>query len=74
MYVVQYGITRDGLNQKSSSVYSGDDIIITNKTYSVELSGLIDNTTYHVQVLAINTAQDHCYKVYNTISDGDESR
>ena len=26
-------------------------------TYSVELSGLRDNTTYYVQVLATNTAQ-----------------
>ena len=53
---MQYGICIDGLNQKSSSVYSGDDISITKETYSVELSGLRDNTTYYIQVLATNTA------------------
>ena len=54
---MQYGTCGESLNQNSSSVYSGDDITITRKTYSVELSGLRDNTTYYVQVLATNTAQ-----------------
>ena len=56
-YIVQYGTSEDSLIQNSSSVYSGNDITITNKTYSVELSGLRDNTTYYVQVQATNTAQ-----------------
>ena len=56
-YIVQYGTSRESLNQNSSSAYSGDVTAITNKTYSVELSGLRDNTTYYVQVLATNTAQ-----------------
>ena len=57
MYLVQYGINREDLDQNSSVVYSGDDITITSKAYSVELSDLRDNTTYYVQVLATNTAQ-----------------
>ena len=56
-YIVQYGTCGESLNQNSSSVYSGDDITITRKTYSVVLSGLSANTTYYVQVLATNTAQ-----------------
>ena len=57
MYLVQYGINMEDLDQNSSSVHSGDDITITSKAYSVVLSGLRDNTTYYVQVLATNTAQ-----------------
>ena len=52
-YVVQYGTSRDSLIHNSSSTDSEEEVM----TYSVELSGLRDNTTYHVQVLATNTAQ-----------------
>ena len=49
-YVVQYGTSRDSLIH---STHSEEEVM----TYSVELSGLRDNTTYYVQVLATNTAQ-----------------
>ena len=52
-YVVQYGTSRDSLIHNSSSTNSEEEVM----TYSVELSGLRDNTTYYVQVLATNTAQ-----------------
>ena len=51
-YVVQYGTSRDSLIHNSSSTDSEEEVM----TYSVELSGLRDNTTYYVQVLATNTA------------------
>ena len=49
-YIVQYGTSEDSLIQNSNSIYSGNDITITNKIYSVELSGLRDNTTYYVHI------------------------
>ena len=52
-YVVQYGTSRDSLIHNSSSTDSKEEVM----TYSVELSGLRDNPTYYVQVLATNTAQ-----------------
>ena len=51
-YVVQYGTSRYSLIHNSSSTDSEEEVM----TYSVELSGLRDNTTYYVQVLATNTA------------------
>ena len=56
-YVVKYGTSQDTLIQNSSTIYSGDDITITDMTYSVKLSNLKENTTYYVQVVATNTAQ-----------------
>ena len=52
-YVVQYGTSRESLIHNSSRTHSEEDRV----TYSVQLSGLKDNTTYYVQVLATNTAQ-----------------
>ena len=52
-YVVQYGTSRDSLIHNSSSTDNEEEVM----TYSVELSGLRDSTTYYVQVLATNTAQ-----------------
>ena len=53
-YVVKYGTSQDTLIQNSSTIYSGDDLTITNITYSVKLK---ENTTYYVHVVATNTAQ-----------------
>ena len=55
-YVVKYGTSQDTLIQNSSTLYSGDNITITDMTYSVKLSNLKENTTYYVQVVATNTA------------------
>ena len=54
---MKYGTSQDTLIQNSSTIYSGDDITITDMTYSVNLSNLKENTTYYVQVVATNTAQ-----------------
>ena len=51
-YVVQYGTSRETLVHNSSRRASE----VGTTTYSVPLSGLKDNTTYYVQVLATNTA------------------
>ena len=51
-YVVQYGTSRETLVHNSSRRASE----VGTTTYSVPLSGLRDNTTYYVQVLATNTA------------------
>ena len=51
-YVVQYGTSRETLVHNSSR--RGSEVGTT--TYSVPLSGLRDNTTYYVLVLATNTA------------------
>ena len=56
-YVVKYGTSQDTLTQNSSTIYSGNDMSITNMPYSVTLSNLKENTTYYVQVVATNTAQ-----------------
>ena len=53
-YVVQYGTSKDSLIHNSRSTDSEEGEMMS---YSVELSGLRDNTTYYVQVLATNTAQ-----------------
>ena len=53
-YVVQYGTSRDSLIHNSRSTDSEEGEMMS---YSVELSGLRDNTTYYVQVMATNTAQ-----------------
>ena len=53
---MKYGTSQDTLIQNSSTIYSGDDITITDITYSVKLSNLKENTTYYVQVVATNTA------------------
>ena len=66
-YVVQYGTSRDSLIHNSSSTHSEEEVM----TYSVELSGLRDNTTYYVQVLATNTAQrssGSCVHTFTTLS------
>ena len=52
-YVVQYGTSRESLIHNSSRTHSEEDRV----TYSVQLSGLRDSTTYYVQVLTTNTAQ-----------------
>ena len=51
-YVVQYSTSRETLVHNSSRRASEEGTT----TYSVPLSGLRDNTTYYVQVLATNTA------------------
>ena len=53
-YVVQYGTSRDSLIHNNRPTDSEEGEMMS---YSVELSGLRDNTIYYVQVLVTNTAQ-----------------
>ena len=72
-YVVQYGTSRDSLIHNSRSTDSEEGEMMS---YSVELSGLRDNTTYYVQVLATNTAQRSnrsCVLGFTTLSLTDQS-
>ena len=55
-YVVEYGTSQDSLNLTSYPQKSGPDIIITDVTYSVQLSNLEPATNYQYQVVATNTA------------------
>ena len=52
---MKYGTSQDSLTENSDSTYSGGDTTISNKTYSIKLSNLKENTTYYVQVVATNT-------------------
>lgn len=54
-YYVEYGTDPTSLTQRSSTIPSGSDLTATNQLYSVVISGLLSNTTYHYRVVAGNT-------------------
>ena len=54
-YYVEYGTSRSVLNQQSRSIESGSDLTITNQLYSVDITGLMSNTTYYYRVVASNS-------------------
>ena len=56
-YVVEYGTTSDFLLPAAESVSSGDDIGVTDKTYSIELKDLRPGTKYYFVVAARNSAR-----------------
>ena len=56
-YVVEYSTTSDYLNPAVESVASGEDIGVVDKTYIIELKGLVPGTKYHFVVVAINSAR-----------------
>ena len=53
-YVVNYGTSMSLLNVMSNPVQSGSDFEAVNQVFSVELTGLVDTTTYFYQVVAAN--------------------
>ena len=55
-YVVEYSTSQDSLDMTSHPTHSGEDITISNVTYSVILSDLRENTTYYVHIVANNNA------------------
>ena len=55
---MKYGTSQDSLTENSDLTYSGEDTTITNKTYSIKLSNLKENTSYYVQVVATNTEKE----------------
>ena len=53
-YVVNYGTSMSSLDTMSDPVQSGNDFEAVNQAFSVELTGLVDTTTYFYQVVATN--------------------
>ena len=56
-YVVVYGTRQDRLVMSSDPQYSGPNISIGSRTYSVQLNGLRPGTLYQYQVVANNSKQ-----------------
>ena len=56
-YVVEYGTNQDRLDMSSDPQYSGPNINIGSRTYSVQLNGLSAGTLYQYQVVASNSKQ-----------------
>ena len=56
-YVVEHGTSQDRLNMSSDPQYSGPNISIGSRTYSVQLNGLSAGTLYQYQVVANNLKQ-----------------
>ena len=55
--MVEYGTSQDRLNMSSDPQYSGSNISIGSRTYSVQLNGLSAGTLYQYQVVASNSKQ-----------------
>ena len=55
--MVEYGTSQDRLVMSSDPQYSGPNISIGSRTYSVQLNGLSAGTLYQYQVVASNSKQ-----------------
>ena len=53
--MVEYGTSQDRLDMSSDPQYSGPNINIGSRTYSVQLNGLSAGTLYQYQVVASNS-------------------
>ena len=53
--MVEYGTSQERLNISSDPQYSGPNISIGSRTYSVQLNGLSAGTLYQYQVVANNS-------------------
>ena len=53
--MVEYGTSQDRLDTSSDPQYSGPNISIGSRTYSVQLNGLSAGTLYQYQVVATNS-------------------
>ena len=53
-YVVNYGTSMSSLDAMSNPVQSGSDFEAVDRVFLVELTGLVDSTTYFYQVVATN--------------------
>ena len=53
--MVEYGTCQDRLDMSSDPQYSGPNISIGSRTYSVQLNGLSAGTLYQYQVVANNS-------------------
>ena len=55
--MVEYGSSQNRLDMSSDPQYSGPNISIGSRTYSVQLNGLSAGTLYQYQVVASNSKQ-----------------
>ena len=53
--MVEYGTSQDRLDMSSDPQYSGPNISIGSRTYSVQLNGLSAGTLYQYRVVANNS-------------------
>ena len=53
-YVVRYGTSLDDLNMTSGALYSGPNVRMVSRIYSIELSDLQPSTTYFYRVVTYN--------------------
>ena len=53
-YFIEYGTAVDQLNMPSSKQESGPSIMVQDRVYSIELTGLQPWTTYYYRVVATN--------------------
>ena len=53
-YVVNYGTSMSSLDVTNDPVESGSDFEAVDQVFTVELTGLVDTTTYYYQVVATN--------------------
>ena len=54
-YTVHFGTSPGSLTPFSQQRQSGDNFIATNLPFSLQLTGLSAGTTYHYQVVAVNS-------------------
>ena len=55
--MVEYGTSQDRLDMSSDPQYSGYNISMGSRTYSIQLKGLSAETLYQYQVVANNSKQ-----------------
>ena len=74
-YTVRYGVDQMVLNFSSSMLTGTRDIAATNQVYSTSISGLLPNTTYFYQVVAVNVIGSNSSRIMQltTPSPGDVS-
>ena len=68
-YQVMYGIDATNLDQTSELIDGASDLDLLNQIYSVELDGLVQETTYFWKVVASNsfTTTDSAIITFETI-------
>lgn len=57
-YVVQFGLTPNALDEESDRVFGTGDPLLINTSFSVQLTGLREGTTYHYRVVTSNAIQE----------------
>ena len=53
-YYIEYGTSPTLQNQQTPVIRSGDDLTVSNRMYSLDITGLSSNTTYYYRVVTYN--------------------